>query len=87
MSDLILPRKREHPEWTKIGEVAVDSGCIHIGDLDCGLYLEVGENWTSDGHSTTIHTLFGDGVYDVLAQINADGSVERVMVEFGSWEP
>jgi hypothetical protein len=86
MDDLIMPRKKEHPDWIKIGQVGVDSGTVTIGDYDLGLIVPFGEKWISNGACTTVATLFGDGTYDVFVQTDEDGGVERVMVEFGTWE-
>lgn len=89
MSNLVLPRKKEHPDWIKVGTVAVDSGTIHIGDIDCGpdpSTLLPDKWWDTDGHGTVIRALFGDDVYDVFVQVDMAGGVERVLIEFGTWE-
>ncbi len=90
MADLILPIKKDHSAdgWIVIGDVSVDSGTVHVGDIDCGpLPREIpsDKNWATDGGGTVVRTLYGDDVYQVWAQVDEDGDVERILVEFGAW--
>lgn len=77
---------------TRIGTIGVDSGQVLIIDpcyvVDGDKYIEVCETTLNDdGYGEVFggvasSTLSGDGEYPVYAELNAQGSVVRLIIDF-----